>query len=111
MIDLTHQYIFLYLIHIPTRTTNTTQTCIDHILSYSGLEILQCGTLLKDISDHFPIFAQFKISKNTPDGKDKRSFKRYLVENVDKLFGQVDWNEKVFSITEVDIAYDRVVTI
>lgn len=30
---------------------------------------------------------------------------------MDKLFGQVDWNEKVFSITEVDIAYDNFVEV
>ncbi|KAF6031757.1 hypothetical protein EB796_009964 [Bugula neritina] len=58
--DLLHQYSYTHLIEHPTRTTQTSSSCIDHIaINFYSSNVIS-GTLDKDISDHFPVFAFFE---------------------------------------------------
>ena len=54
------------LISKPTRITNTSATLIDNIYVASNLTVTHADILYADISDHFPIYAIFPLSINTP---------------------------------------------
>ena len=62
------------IIKEPTRVTNTSETLIDHIYVSDDLPVLYSSPIKYSISDHFPVFAVFKMtnidySKN--DGRHK----------------------------------------
>jgi exonuclease III len=48
---------YKHLITIPTRTTPTSSTCIDHMITNIGASISGCGTVNFVVTDHEPIFA------------------------------------------------------
>ena len=54
------------LISKPTRFTNTSATLIDNIYVTNNLTVTYADILYADISDHFPIYAIFPLSINTP---------------------------------------------
>ena len=54
------------LISKPTRITNTSATLIDNIYVTNNLTVTHADILYADISDHFPIYAIFPLSINTP---------------------------------------------
>jgi len=62
--DIIHQYNFYNLITVPTRISGTSQTCIDHILVNFYSHNITSGTILKDTSDHLPVFAIFDKFEN-----------------------------------------------
>ena len=52
---------FLPIINIPTRVTDSSAKCIDHIW-YNRFDITSCGAFVTDISDHYPVFCMFDVS-------------------------------------------------
>ena len=75
------------LIKVPTRTTTSSSTIIDHILASYPERVTQCGVIDISLSDHQLIYCTRKISR-IKRGSHKqiqfRSFKHYTVD----LFGQ-----------------------
>jgi len=60
-IDICFSNSFLPLITCPTRISNNSASCIDHIW-FSQLEETVSGVLKLDISDHFAVFTTIKLS-------------------------------------------------
>ena len=50
------------IIKEPTRVTNTSETLIDHIYVSDDLPVLYSSPIKYSISDHFPVFAVFKMT-------------------------------------------------
>ena len=69
------------IIREPTRVTNTSETLIDHIYVSDDLPILYSSPIKYSISDHYPVFAVFKmtnIDHNKNDGRHKTiTYRRY----------------------------------
>ena len=75
------------LIKVPTRTTTSSSTIIDHILASYPERVTQCGVIDISLSDHHLIYGTRKISKIKRGSHKKiqfHSFKHYTVD----LFGQ-----------------------
>ena len=87
-------YGYVPLITLPTRVTDHTATCIDHIFVKPAKNItLTPGVLYADLSDHLPVFACFhhRVPNNTNRPKiriygEKNSIN--FINNVEKI----DWN-------------------
>ena len=56
LFDIMFGYGFFPLINIPTRVTDSTAKCIDHIW-YNKFDVSLCGSFVVDVSDHYPVFA------------------------------------------------------
>ena len=54
---------FLPLINLPTRVTENTATCLDH-LWYNGSNMLHSGSVVTDVSDHYSVFCILDIATN-----------------------------------------------
>lgn len=110
-LDIINQYNYHCLIDLPTRITPTSQTCIDHILVNFNYSEISSGTLLKDTSDHFPVFAIiYKNNINPKLNTYKRLYKNLQVDKIRKDLLEVDWQELVYNIRDADTAYDNFVT-
>ena len=62
------------IIKEPMRVTNTSETLIDHIYVSDDLPVLYSSPIKYSISDHFPVFAVFKMTNidyNKNDGRHK----------------------------------------
>ena len=110
-LDIISQYNFRSLITLPTRITPSSSTCIDHILiNFNNYEV-SCGTIKKDTSDHYPIFAVFHGMSTSTSEKPTKRFKRdYSKLNTSKLstpFDKVDWNTLVYKANDIDTAYNN----
>ena len=69
------------IIKEPTRVTNTSETLIDHIYVSDDLPVLYSSPIKYSISDHFPVFAVFKMTNidyNKNDGRHKTiTYRKY----------------------------------
>ena len=56
---------FFPLINIPTRVTDNTASCLDHIW-YNNFNSLISGSFLLDVCDHYPVFTtlNFNVSND-----------------------------------------------
>ena len=77
---------FFPLINIPTRVTDQSSTCIDHMW-FNKLVCQYSGTIITDITDHYPIFCVIYISKK----KDLiyKTFRLHSNNNIDRLCDDV----------------------
>ena len=60
------------IIKEPTRVTNTSETLIDHIYVSDDLPVLYSSPIKYSISDHFPVFAVFKMTNIDYNKNDDR---------------------------------------
>ena len=60
------------IINEPTRVTNTSETLIDHIYVSDDLPVLYSSPIKYSISDHFPVFAVFKMTNIDYSKNDRR---------------------------------------
>ena len=60
-----YSYNFFPLINIPTRVTDNTASCLDHIW-YNNFNSLISGSFLLDVCDHYPVFTtlNFNVSND-----------------------------------------------
>ena len=69
------------IIKEPTRVTNTSETLIDHIYVSDDLPVLYSSPIKYSTSDHFPVFAVFKMTNidyNKNDGRHKTiTYRKY----------------------------------
>lgn len=106
--DSTSIYNYQNLISIPTRVSDFSSTCIDHILINFDEHELETGTLQIDLTDHFPVFVVLNnIAKNRPSTTkiiNKRSIAKIVLD-----LKNITWRD-VLSSTNVDTAYDLFIT-
>ena len=95
------------LIHRPTRTTHTTSSLIDHVISSKEENISQSGVIDLGISDHSltyctrrlirPVFGQHRTITI-------RRMKKYNVDDFNLNLSQADWS-KITECKEVNSAW------
>jgi hypothetical protein len=98
---------FIQLIKKATRLCNNKYALIDHIFTNANNSQVCTGTIVNDISDHFPIFIQ--LSQTKVKSKTGKVTKRDMSENNMNLFRDnlknLSWNNAT-CIDNVDNAYD-----
>ena len=77
---------FFPLINIPTRITNTTAKCLDHIWYYS-FNSVRSGSFILDISDHYPVFTALNVDYNNEPIK--QIFRNHSQANIDNLIERI----------------------
>ena len=77
-------YFYHPLINIPTRTTETSSTCIDNIFT-NTLEQTTSGTIECIISDHHGVISTIPIQFNQPHDNFEFKFRDNSIENIQKL--------------------------
>lgn len=102
-----HSNGFIQCIDRATRIQNNSYTLIDHILTNTNTNQINCGTLICDISDHFITFIQtpHKHTHKPPKSHFIRNFSDRNVQNFKQSLGTLNWNE-VLSCNDVDSCYD-----
>ena len=91
----------------PTRITDTSATLIDNIFTNFHSSLLT-GIVISDISDHYPIFANFPISQITGKQTDQPLKYKFTDENMNILKGKltdVDWSI-VYTSQDVNVSYE-----
>ena len=73
---------FFPLINIPTRVTDNTALCLDHIW-YNNFNSLISGSFLLDVSDHYPVFTTLNL--NVSHDPIKVHFRDRSHEHLNKL--------------------------
>lgn len=64
-----YSYDVFPLVNIPTRITDDTAKCLDHIW-YNKCNVVFSGSFVADISDHYPVFAVLNVTRgNRPQRK------------------------------------------
>ena len=99
---------FKQLIKEPTRVTDTSATCIDHIFVNKSEKVCQAGVIKSGISDHFITFCTRKISRdslNKHNTVSARSMKNYCSENYIEKLQRINW-ENVFDCSNVNDAWN-----
>ena len=95
-------------ISLPTRVVKDSVTLIDNILTNYERKI-SAGTVVTDISDHFPVFAIFeKLSTQqlTLSEITHRSFKKENIDQLNKLINAHNW-EEVFQLNYHKQMYNK----
>ena len=94
-------------ITMPTRTTETSSSLIDHI--YTNIDKSRCiaGTLATDISDHYSNFIIAKVSheSNFPKYITYRLMNEHHIENLNNELARYDWKE-IYEESDVNKAYE-----
>jgi len=85
LLQLLSSYSLLPTIGVPTRTTGQSSTIIDNIFT-NNWDPFQSGTILADLSDHFPIFVSQPIKiKHFGKTNNMVSFYNFCEKNLNKL--------------------------
>ena len=94
------------LINEPTRLTNRGGTCLDWIITNCRY-VSSKGVLNDLISDHFPVYAVRKKSREIVERvwKSVRIYKNYDVDHFKNLFDLIDW-ENFFNCSAPDVLWD-----
>ena len=104
-LDLIYSSSCIPLISKPTRVTDSSATLIDNIFT-NILPPPKSGILVTDISDHFPVFTHFPLSKNCPK-PDYIPTREYTDENIGNLKQELyslDW-ASIFNEHDTNIAF------
>ena len=106
-IELCSLFSLKQIIEEPTRTTSTSSTLIDHILTNYKQKVSQSGVICTGLSDHEMIFCTRKITKHKSNAHKQfkfRSFKNYSDEQYRSLLGDANF-PNYGNFTDVDLAY------
>ena len=88
---------FFPLINIPTRVTDNTASCLDHIW-YNNFNSLISGSFLLDVSDHYPVFTTLNL--NVSNDPIKVHFRDQSHEHL---------NELIVSMNAFQLEFDTVI--
>ena len=91
------------IISSPTRVSQTSSSLIDHIYISNVRE----GTIITDLSDHFPVCAIFddiRITKANAPQIRFRSYKRYQLVDFHRILANAPW-DTVYECNDVNNAY------
>ncbi|ESO10436.1 hypothetical protein HELRODRAFT_183592 [Helobdella robusta] len=102
------------MITVPTRISNTKKSTIDILFTNHPENIIQCGTLLCDLSDHIPLFACTNQKINNKTVADvtfsKYSYSTHRINNLNEGLCNADWTS-VLSCDDVDVAFQNFIDI
>ena len=101
------------IISTPTRISLTRQSLIDHIYTNINMSNISTGTIITDISDHFPVCAIFGdvcTTNVSPHKVHFRNYRNYRLDEFQKNLGEETWNT-VYECNDVNEAYSRFVTL
>jgi Reverse transcriptase (RNA-dependent DNA polymerase) len=92
-----------------TRMSKNCNTLIDHVLSNEKVNLITSGSIIDDISDHWPIFLQLneKVQNKKPKKQAKAKKRLVTVENLTRLqdsLKNLHWND-VLSTDNVNDCY------
>ena len=97
------------IVSSPTRVSQTCSSLIDHIYTNMDISIIREGTIIADLSDHFPmcaIFDEILITKpNAPQIK-FRSYKRYQLVNFHRDLANAPW-DTIYECADLNNAYSK----
>ncbi|MFO0007263.1 MAG: hypothetical protein ACK559_39725, partial [bacterium] len=98
---------FLQCIKKATRIQNNASTLLDQILVSCRQDSFESGTIVTDVSDHFPTFILTSHSnqKNGEKTKTNRSFSEENLQNFKIMLGAANWDD-VLDSNDVNNAYD-----
>ena len=98
---------YLQCINKATRMQNDASTLLDHILTSCRQTSFRTGTIIHDLSDHFPTFilTPEKNQKNGEKTKTYRSFSDDNLLNFKRMVNAANW-DNVYSSNDVNLAYD-----
>ena len=95
------------LITSPTRITNRTATCIDHIITNISPEESKCEIIDTGLSDHTAQLMSFHTKKKSQDSKGL-NVRKYCMKNIEKFeytLNNIDWSP-VYNEEKVDIMFN-----
>jgi hypothetical protein len=98
---------FLQCIKKATRIQNNASTLLDQILVSCRQDSFESGTIVTDVSDHFPTFilTPHTNKKNGEKTKTYRSFSEENLQNSKRMLSAANW-DGVLDSNEVNSAYD-----
>jgi hypothetical protein len=101
-------YGFIQIIKKATRLCNNKFSLIDHIFTNANKHQISTGTIINDISDHFPTFVQLSVSKskNKPNKVTRRDMSKHNMNLFRNSLSNMSWNN-VISANNVDTAYEN----
>ena len=112
---MSHQYLnsifshgFIQTVSKCTRMQNQSKTLLDHIITNSHNSNFTTGTLLSDISDHFPTFILNSKVRNHAEQKhvNARIFSRANLAKFKTKLSEKNW-DTLLCVNNVDAAYDE----
>ena len=95
------------IISSPTRVSQTSSSLIDHIYTNIDVSNVREGTIIADLSDHFPVCAIFddiRITKANAPQIRFRSYKRYQLVDFHRDLANAPW-DTVYECADVNDAY------
>ena len=101
------------IISTPTRIAVTSSSLIDHIYTNMEKSNIRAGTIITDLSDHFPVCAVFDnlyISKGNAPKIKIRNYRRYKLEEFQSDLANTPWNS-VYESNEVNNAYSHFISL
>ena len=118
LISILHSNNFLNTITKPTRVMGTSATLIDHIWTNNYLNCIKNGIFYEHISDHFPIFSIFEITRKKEKYKQNEykeiNFRKLKddnnIRNICNDLQEVDWS-LVLNTNNPNVAYDNFILI
>ena len=100
---------FIPQILTPTRITDETATCLDHIFIRLPRDQIECeiksGNIIADITDHLPNFTHI-LNRTNPDSKSRPSIRLFSETNVNNFQNDLestDW-DSLLQNEDIDIA-------
>ena len=102
-------YSFYSLINKPTRITNKTATCLDHIWSNVFDDRIFSGIITEMIADHLATFQSCNIGFQVKDNEKKkeiREFQRINFKKLENALEDTDINQ-ILNCSDVDMAYEQ----
>ena len=109
MVDTLACFHFKQTINTPTRITGSSKTTIDHLYTNISDGIINSGTIVADISDHFPIFVFFNFMKTqtvVPPIVIVRDFSHFNVQAYRKDLRAETW-EHGLNCEDVNVALNH----
>jgi exonuclease III len=98
---------FIQIVKKATRLCNNKFALIDHIFTNSNNMDLCTGTIVADISDHFPTFVQLSCGRSNNNNNNvlKRDMSEPKMRSFRENLSNLSWNN-VTTLVNVDEAYD-----
>ena len=100
---------YKHLINSPTRVTESSSTCIDHIFANKTERICQSGVIVSGLSDHYITYCTRKVYReqiNKHNTVKIRSLKNYCNNTFIEKLRNLDWSI-VLQCTDVNVAWNK----
>ena len=117
LIDITTRYNFIQVINRPTRITDHSATLIDHIYTNQIHNMISCGVITCDISDHLGTYITIGLQDHIGVAQNidnfSNNFSKINAENLanfQDLLKKESW-EEIFNEPDTQLKYDKFIKI